>query len=153
AKVTGEVAGYLATVFGPDSVTPQSPAELAAYEKVKQQVSDDALNIVYVDYQLTGGASDRPGTGRPDKDGTMWMDIEGGIAHLNPATGELQTWRLAENAKGNQLATHEVLVLDDFVWLTLSGSDRLARFDKRTKTFTGVWPDICDCAKVKQDPR
>jgi hypothetical protein len=75
-EVRDEVAAYLAATFGPDSATPESPTELPAYQKVKQErdyFSDEALNIVYVDYELTGDPKDRPGSARPDKDGYLWM--------------------------------------------------------------------------------
>jgi hypothetical protein len=54
--VADQVSEYLGTVFGPDAETPASPALLPQYQKVKQEhdyFSDDALNLVYVDYQLT----------------------------------------------------------------------------------------------------
>ena len=56
-EVRDEVASYLAATFGPDSVTPKSPAELPAYQKVKQDhdyFSDEALDIVYVDLLVSG---------------------------------------------------------------------------------------------------
>ena len=63
-NVRDEVAAYLAAAFGPGSATPKSPAGLPGYQAVKRgrnSFSDEALNIVYVDYELTGGPKDRPG--------------------------------------------------------------------------------------------
>ncbi len=134
--VADEVTDYLATVFGPDAETPSSPSQLPDYQKVKQEhdyFSDDALNIVYVDYQLTGEPKDHPGTGKPDKDGNIWMEMGGGLSKLDPATGELHTWRLPDSTRP---FIHEVLPAPDgSVWLTIETQNKLARFDPRTETF------------------
>ncbi len=134
--VKGQVAEYLNAVLGPDSDTPASPAQLPQYQKVKQEhdyFTDDALNIVYVDYQLTGEPKDRPGTGKPDKDGNIWMEMGGGLSKLNPTTGELHTWRLPDPTRP---FIHEVLPTPDgSVWLTIEAQNKLARFDTRTEKF------------------
>jgi virginiamycin B lyase len=134
--VAAQVSEYLGTVFGPDAETPPSPAQLPQYQKVKQEhdyFADDALNLVYVDYQLTGEPKDRPGTGRPDKDGNIWMEMGGGLSKLNPATGELHTWRLPDPTRP---FIHEILpTADGSVWLTVERQNALARFDPRTEKF------------------
>jgi virginiamycin B lyase len=134
--VADEVTEYLASVFGPDADAPTSPSQLPDYQKVKQEhdyFSDDALNIVYVDYQLTGEPKDRPGTGKPDKNGNIWMEMGGGLSKLDPATGELHTWRLPDPTRP---FIHEVLPAPDgSVWLTIETQNKLARFDPRTETF------------------
>lgn len=135
-EVAGQVAEYLNTVFGPDSDTPTSPARLPQYQKVKQEpdyFADDALNIVYVDYQLTGEPKDRPGTGKPDKDGNIWMEMGGGLTKLNPTSGEIRTWRLPDPSRPS---IHEILPRPDgSVWLTIEAQNKLARFDTRTEKF------------------
>ena len=111
--VTSEVAEYLDKVFGPDTTVPESPAQLPQYQKVKQErdyFTDEALNIVYVDYQLTGEPKDRPGTGKPDKDGNIWVEMGGGLSKLDPATGEVHTWRLPDPTRP---FIHEVLPTPD----------------------------------------
>jgi virginiamycin B lyase len=135
-ELRDEVAAYLAAAFGPESATPESPAELPGYQDVKQDrehFSDEALNIVYVDYQLTGDPRDRPGSARPDKNGYLWMEMAGGLSRLNPDTGEIKTWRLSEF---NNAFIHEILPTDDgSVWLTLEREGGLARFNTRTEKF------------------
>jgi virginiamycin B lyase len=135
-EVATQVSEYLSSVFGPDADTPASPALLPQYQKVKQEhdyFSDDALNIVYVDYQLTGEPKDRPGSGKPDKDGNIWMEMGGGLSKLNPATGELHTWRLPDPTRP---FIHEILpTADGSVWLTIEKQNALARFDTRTEKF------------------
>src|SRR6202035_5127017 len=49
-------------------ITPGSPAALPGYKDVKvdrDHFGDEALDIVYVDYPLTGDPKDRPGSARP----------------------------------------------------------------------------------------
>jgi virginiamycin B lyase len=135
-EVTNQVSQYLAAAFGPDSTTPQSPTQLPGYQAVKQDrnaVSDESLNIVYVDYVLTGSPKDRPGTARPDRDGKMWLEMSAGLSRLDPANGELKTWRL-DNLTSNNI--HEILPTPDgSVWLTLEAQGGLARFDPKTERF------------------
>jgi virginiamycin B lyase len=135
-EVADQVTEYLSTIFGPDSEIPASPAAMPQYQKVKQEhdyFSDDALDLVYVDYQLTGEPKDRPGTGKPDKSGNIWMEMGGGLSKLDPATGELHTWRLPDPTRP---FIHEVLPAPDgSVWLTIEAQNKLARFDPRTQTF------------------
>jgi virginiamycin B lyase len=135
-EVEDQVSQYLAVAFGSDSATPSSPTQLPDYQKVKQErdyFSDAALNIVYVDYELTGDPKDRPGTAKQDKDGNLWMEMSGGLSRLNSATGEVKTWRLF-NLTSNFI--HEILPTPDgSVWLTLEAQGGLARFDTKTEKF------------------
>ena len=133
-EVADNAANYLAAVFGPDSTTPASPAQLPAYQKIKMEgdyFSDASLRIAYVDYELTGDPRDRPGVSKADKDGNMWFEDRGGASRLNPNTAEVKTWRLPEPY--NNSAIHEILpVADGSVWLTLEGESGLARLDPAT---------------------
>jgi len=135
-EVTNQVSQYLAAAFGPESATPESPALLPGYQAVKQDrdyFTDEALNIVYVDYALTGDPKDRPGSARPDKDGKLWMEMSAGLSRLDPETGELKTWRLT-NLSSNFI--HEILPTPDgSVWMTLEAQGGLARFDTGTEKF------------------
>ena len=95
--------------------------------------SDEALNIVYVDYPLTGDPKDRPGSARPDKDGKLWLEMNAGLSRLDPDTGDIKTWRLT-NLSSNFI--HEILPTPDgSVWLTLEAQGGLARFDTATEKF------------------
>ncbi len=156
-QIASTVAEYLATVFGPDSETPLSPAQLPAYQKIKQEhdyFSDEALNAVYVDYPLTasGDMRDRPGTGYPDKAGNVWMEMAGGLAKLNTTTGELKTFRLSDPKRPG---IHEVVPSRDgmSVWLTVTDQNAIARFDTKTETFDPVFKDPYDGEKpAQQEP-
>src|SRR5262249_53543010 len=86
-EVTEQVSKYLGAAFGPNSATPESPAQLPGYQAVKQDrdyFSDESLNIVYVDYALTGDPKDRPGSARPDRDGKLWLEMSAGLSRLGP---------------------------------------------------------------------
>lgn len=149
--VADQVADYLDKVFGPDSETPKSPAQLPQYQKVKQEsdyFADEALNIVYVDYQLTGEAKDHPGTAKQDKDGNLWMEMGGGLTRLDPATGEIHTWRLSDPTRP---FIHEILPTPDgSVWLTIEPQNALAKFDPRTEKFE-VYRDKYDATWPAQE--
>jgi virginiamycin B lyase len=135
-EIENRVSEYLAAAFGPDASTPQSPTQLPEWDKVKvdhSYFSDEALNVVYVDYELTGDPKDRPGTAKQDKDGYLWMEMNAGLSRLDPATGELKTWRLPNRAMS---FIHEILpTADGSVWLTLEAQGGLARFDSKTEKF------------------
>ena len=111
--------------------------------------SDDALNIMYVDYQLTGEPKDRPGTGRPDKNGFIWLEMGGGLAKLNPETGELKVFRLDDPSRPS---IHEVFPTSDgsSVWLTIQDQNALVRFDTHTEKFDPVFKDQWDGPRPRQ---
>jgi len=142
------VTEYLASVLGPDSKTPASPALLPEYQKIKQErdyFSDDSLNAVYVDYDVTGVPTDRPGTGKPDKDGNIWLEIAGGTVKLDPETGKTTVYHLPD---GSRNSIHEVLPTPDgSVWLTMQNENELARLDMRTGKFDPVYGDQTQNAK------
>jgi virginiamycin B lyase len=145
------VTEYLANVLGPDSTLSSSPAQLPEYQKVKQDrdyFSDDSLNIVYVDYEVTGMPTDRPGTGKPDKDGNIWLEIPGGTARLEPETGKVTTYYLPDSSRPG---IHEVLpTADGSVWLTVTDQGALARLDVRTGKFDPIYVDSAAVANYNQ---
>jgi hypothetical protein len=48
------ISTYLASLFGPDSVLPKSPEDMPNYKQTVRPFSSEALNIVYVEYDMTG---------------------------------------------------------------------------------------------------
>ena len=61
------------------------------------------------------------------------MEMGGGLSKLDPATGELHTWRLPDPTRP---FIHEILpTADGSVWLTIEKQNALARFDTRTEKF------------------
>ena len=134
--IADKVTKYLATAFGPSSSTAQYASELPAYQNVKQEhdsFADDSLNIEYVDYELTNDPRDRPGTAKQDKNGYMWTEMGAGTSRLDPATGEVKTWRLPDPSMS---FIHEILPTNDgSTWLTLERQDGIARLDWKTGKF------------------
>ena len=81
-------------MFGEDSVLPKSPAELPQYAATVRPFSDEALKIVYVEYDMPG-PNRMPWSAPPDKDGTFWMPFYGRankIGRLDPETGEIEEY-------------------------------------------------------------
>ena len=74
--------------------------------------------------------------------------MDGGVARLNPTTGEVKVWRLDDPRRPG---IHEVLPAPDgSVWLTITGDNALARFDIRTEKFDPVYKDVYDGALPPQ---
>src|SRR2546429_193271 len=72
----GDVTSYINSLFGENSVLPKSPAEMPAYKDLVRSFGDDAMKIVYVEYDLPG-PNRMPWSAFPDKDGNFWMPYYG----------------------------------------------------------------------------
>src|SRR5713101_392770 len=91
-----ELVSYLNSTFGQDSTIPRSPADLPGYKDTVRPFSDEAMNIVYVEYDVSGSKG-LPWSAAPDKDGNFWMPYYGRgneVARLNPKTGEVKHFLL-----------------------------------------------------------
>ena len=89
-----KVASFIADAFGPDSALPKSPADLPEYKNLVRTFDDDAMNIVYVEYDLPG-PNRMPWSAAPDKEGNVWMPYYGGankIGKLDPETGNVKEY-------------------------------------------------------------
>src|ERR1700685_3585404 len=87
-----DVASYINSLFGEESVLPKSPAEMPKYKDLVRSFDEDAMKIVYVEYELPG-PSRMPWSAFPDKDGNYWMPYYGNankIGRLDPKTREVQ---------------------------------------------------------------
>ena len=67
-----DIATYLTSLFGADSVLPKSPAEMPGYKDTVRPFSSEAMNIAYVEYDMPG-PSRMPFSAAPDKDGHFWI--------------------------------------------------------------------------------
>ncbi len=65
-----DVVSYLTTMFGESSPLPKSPADLPGYKDTLTTFSDEALKIVYVDFEMPG-PNRFPWTANPDQDGLL----------------------------------------------------------------------------------
>ena len=87
-----DIATYLTSLYGPESVLPKSPADLPGYKDTVRPYSSEAMNIVYVEYDMPG-PSRMPFSAAPDKDGNMWIPnfgVANKITKLDPKTGQMQ---------------------------------------------------------------
>ena len=135
-----EIAAYLTSLFGPDSVLPKSPADMPGYQNTVRPIGSDALNIVYVEYDMPG-PSRMPFSAAPDKDGNMWIPNFGAankITRLNPVTAEMTDFTVPNI--GTASIHSAVPAKDGSVWLAEQGSNKLGRWDPETHLIT-EYPD------------
>lgn len=131
-----DVTQYIHLLFGPDSVLPPSPADMPAYKPLVREFADEAMRIVYVEYDIP--AKNRmPWSAAPAADGTFWIPYYGAanrIGHLDPKTGAIEEFRVPNL---DTAAIHSAVPADDgSVWLTQQGGNRLGRWDPKTKLIT-----------------
>ena len=69
-KDADDVSSYLTSLFGPDPVVPKSPADMPGYKETVRPFSNDAMNIVYVEYDMPGPTR-MPFSAAPDKNGDL----------------------------------------------------------------------------------
>ena len=130
-----DVASYLNSVFGVDSQLPESPADLPEYQSVvRPPYSDEAMKIVYVEYNLPG-PNRMPWSGAIDKDGIVWIPYYGKankIGRLDPKTGEVKEFAVPNI--GTAGIHSAVAGPDGSVWISQQGSNKLAKLDPKTGT-------------------
>jgi len=131
-----DIVHYMNKMFGEDSVLPRSPEDLPQYPGTVRKFSDEALKIVWVEYE-TPGPDRMPWSAHPDKDGNLWVPYYGRankIARLNPATGEMKEFPTPH--LGTAAIHSAVPAPDGTVWLTQQGSNKLGKWDPETEKIT-----------------
>lgn len=127
------VVTYLTSTFGPDSTKAKSPAELPKYQDVKQTFPDEAMKIVYTEYELPG-PNRMPWSATQTKDGYFWMPYYGDankIGRLDPKTGQVEEFAVPNNGTA---AIHSVQPAPDgSMWFTEQGSDKIGKWDPATQ--------------------
>ena len=129
-----DVSSYINLLFGQNSVLPPSPADMPAYKSTVRNFPEEAMKIVYVEYDVP--AKNRmPWSAAPDKDGNFWIPYYGAanrIGRLNPKTGGVDEFRVPNL---DTAAIHSAVPAPDgSVWLTEQGGNRLGHWDPATKT-------------------
>lgn len=131
-----ELVAYLTSIFGPNSTLPRSPADLPRYKELERTFSDEATNIVYVEYDLPAPTR-APWSAAPDKTGALWIPYYGKgnkIARLDPETGELQEYSVPEQ---DSAGIHSAVPAEDGnVWFTEFFLNKVGKFDPKTKSMT-----------------
>ena len=147
-----DIVSYLTHTFGEGSTAlPPSPADVPGYQATVRPISDEALNIVYVVYDMPG-PSRMSWSALPDKDGKVWIAEYGPankIAHLDPTTGEIAEYPVP-NPKSASI--HSVVPAPDgTVWLTEQGAGRLGKWDPATQKIT-EFPDTWGKHTIRVTP-
>jgi streptogramin lyase len=136
-----DVVAYLSNVFGKDSPLPKSPADLPYYKDTVLTFGDEALKIVYVDFDMPGPTR-FPWTAHPDGKGNFFTP-EYGVSNrfneFNPVTGEMKE-RSVPNP-GPALIHSAVPAPDGSVWLAEAGAKKLGRWDPKTDKVTEYQDD------------
>ena len=120
-----DLASYLTRLFGPDSVLPKSPADMPGYQKTIRPPSSEAMNIVYVEYDMPA-PSRMPFSAAPDKNGDLWIPdfgVVNKITRLNPKNGEMQDFAVPN--VGTAGVHSAVPAPDGSVWIAEQGSNRV----------------------------
>jgi streptogramin lyase len=130
------LATYLASLFGPNSVLPKSPADMSQYKDLVQPYTEDSMKIVYVEYKLPKPSS-MPFSAAPDDKGMVWIPENGvadRIARLNPKTGVFQEYTVP--TQGTAEIHSAVEAPDGNVWLTEQAVNKLGKWDAKTHEIT-----------------
>jgi len=131
-----DVASYLTSLFGPDSVLPKSPADMPQYNGTVRPFSSEAMDIVYVEYDMPG-PSRMPFSAAPDKNGFLWIPdfgLANKITRLDPKTGEMQDFPVPHIGAAGVHST--MPAPDGSVWLAEQGSNKLGRWDPLSQKIT-----------------
>jgi virginiamycin B lyase len=129
-----DISSYLNSVFGEDSTLSKSPADVPGYEKLVQSFGDDAMKIVYVEYEVGGKF---PWSAVPDKKGNVWIPYNGPankISKLDPKTGELEDFPVSSP---DVLRIHSAVpAVDGTIWFSEQFKNKIGRLDPQTKQVT-----------------
>jgi virginiamycin B lyase len=134
-----KIVKYLTATFGPDSTKPKSPADMPDYQKLVRPFSEQAMNIVYVEYDVTSpDAKGLPWSAAPDKEGNLWMPYYGNgnkVGRLNPKTGEVKFYSLPPEVPS--AGVHSAIpVPDGTVWFTEFFLNKIAHLDPKSGQIT-----------------
>src|SRR6202142_669463 len=131
-----DIATYLTRLFGPDPVLPKSPADMPQYKATVRTFSSEAMNIVYVEYDMPA-PSRMPFSAAPDKDGYLWIPdfgVANKITRLDAKTGEMQDFSVPN--VGTAAIHSAVPAPDGSVWLTEQAANKIGRWDPNTQKIT-----------------
>jgi virginiamycin B lyase len=131
-----DLASYLNSVFGSDATFAKSPADLPAYKDTVIKFGDEAMKIVYVEYDMPG-PSMFPFSAVPSKDGYLWIPdfgVANKITRLDAKTGETETFTVPNI--GTAAVHSAVEGPDGSVWIAEQGSNKLGRWDPKTQKIT-----------------
>jgi virginiamycin B lyase len=131
------LVSYLTSLFGPNSILPASPTDDPKYKSTVRTFNDDAMNIVYVEYELPG-PNRMPWSAVPDGHGSEWMPYKSDvnkIGRLNEETGVVDEFKVPGEGV---IQIHSVYPASDgSIWLTeMTRPGKLGRWDPKTEQIT-----------------
>ena len=136
AKDAVVLTNYLNDAFGADAKLPKSPADLPGYKATVRPVSDEALKITYVEYDMPG-PNRMPFSAAPDKEGKLWIPDMGSantIGYLDPQTGAIQEFTAPNSFPAG---IHSAIPAPDgSVWIAEQAANKVGRWDPKTKLIT-----------------
>ncbi|MGH9785438.1 MAG: carboxypeptidase regulatory-like domain-containing protein, partial [Terriglobia bacterium] len=130
------LVSYLTEMFGVDSSLPRSPTELPKYQQTLRSFPDEAMKIVYVEYEMPG-PNRHPFSATPDKDGYLWLPYFGranAIGRLDPKTGAIEEFPVPH--QGTAGIHTAVPAPDGSVWIGEQASNKVGKWDPATRTIT-----------------
>jgi virginiamycin B lyase len=150
-QVAAKIVPYFNRVFGVDSEFSRSPTELPGYANAMHgEFSDEAMKVIYVDYDLPGPGRIPWDSNPTDKKGNVWLAFAwtaNRIANLNPETGNIQEWSVPPapaSRPRRALHVHSVIEAPDgTVWFVENTQCKLSKFDPETQKFTDYEPPSC----------
>jgi virginiamycin B lyase len=131
-----DIAAYINSLFGEDSVLPRSPADMPEYKGLVRHFGDEAMSIVYVEYDMRG-PSQMPWDANPAKDGSVWIANYGGtnaIDRLDPKTGEMKEFKLPTQGPAFIHSAWEAR--DGNVWFVEQAPNKIGKWDPKTQEIT-----------------
>ena len=131
-----ELATYLDHAFGTEAILPKNPEALSTYKDTVLKFDNDASNIVYVEYEMPG-PSRMPFSTAPGENGYLWIPNFGSankITRLDPQTGAMEDFAVPN--VGTAAIHSAVEAPDGSVWLAEQASNKLGRWDPKTKKVT-----------------
>jgi virginiamycin B lyase len=146
-----DVANYLDSVFGSEATLTRSPADLPGYKDTVLKFTPDAYKINYVEYDMPG-PSRMPFSASPSKDGYLWIPdfgVANKITRLDPKTGVMEDFPVPNVGTAAVHSAYEGP--DGAVWLTEQASNKLGRWDPKTKTIT-EYQDPYEAGKEGTEP-
>jgi virginiamycin B lyase len=127
---------YLNDAFGVEAKLPKSPSDMPGYKATLRPVSDEALKMVYVEYDMPG-PNRMPFSAAPDKDGNLWipdMGSDNHIGRLDPKTGAIEEFTAPNPTPAG---IHSVIPAPDgSVWLSEQAANKVGRWDPKTRLIT-----------------
>jgi virginiamycin B lyase len=127
----------LTVLFGPDSPKPASPEQASGYVETVRAFKPEAMNIVYVEYDLPAERGMGPWSAVEAPDGMIWIPYYGrgnAVVRLNPDTGEMTPFQLPfEHTAG----IHSVYpAKDGTLWFVETALGKIGQLDPKTKQIT-----------------